>query len=235
MTMLNLVRNVAAKAGGPIKIIPSFPSSKLIRCLAQAMQQLIGLIGIGPRGDGSFMQRTEANLFDRMARAAKLDTDLYEEVERDTGATSQALLVVVIVAIATGIGGLLAGVTQGTTGGAITGFLVGIIAGVVGWGIWSFLTYFVGTKLLGGTADWGEMLRTIGFAYTPNVLGIFAFVPLIGWLIVLIGGIWALIAGVIAVRQALDFSTGRAVLTVLIGWLAMVVVTALLGIFGLGI
>lgn len=179
------------------------------------------------------MQRTEANIVDRMVRAAKLDNDLYEEVERDTGATTQALLVVVIVAIAAGVAGLIAGIMEGTPGAAITGLIFGIVAGIVGWGIWSFLTYLIGTKVLGGTADWGEMLRTIGFAYTPNVLGVFAFIPFLGTLIALAGAIWALIAGVVAVRQALDFSTGKAVLTVVIGWVVMLIVGFLLGAVGL--
>ena len=49
------------------------------------------------------------------------------------------------------------------------------------------------------------MLRTIGFAYTPNILGIFAFIPCLGRLISLVRAVWALAARVIAVRQALDF------------------------------
>ena len=38
-----------------------------------------------------------------------LNSDTYEDVERDGSATIQALLVVVIVAIASGIGGILSG------------------------------------------------------------------------------------------------------------------------------
>ena len=45
-----------------------------------------------------------ASLVDRMIRAAKLDSHLYEEVEADTGAMGQAMLVVVLSSIAAGIG-----------------------------------------------------------------------------------------------------------------------------------
>ena len=43
----------------------------------------------------------------RMLGAARLKVDTFEDVEHDRGATLQALAVVIIVAIATGIGGLL--------------------------------------------------------------------------------------------------------------------------------
>jgi len=90
-------------------------------------------------------------------------------------------------------------------------------------------------NLFHGTADYGELLRTIGYAYSPNVLGFFSFIPILGWLIALVGSIWALVAGVIAVRQALDFDTTKAVLTVVIGWVVMMIVAAIIaGIFGLG-
>ena len=47
-------------------------------------------------------------------------------------------------------------------------------------------------------------------------------------------GIWMLIAGIIAIRQALDVSTGEALITAFLGWLAYIAVAfALLILFGL--
>lgn len=167
------------------------------------------------------------SLTDRMKGAAMLDVATYEEVERDEGATGQAAMVVAIVAIASAIG------AAGSGGGAIIG---GLIAAILGWLIWSGITYLIGDKLLGGTATWGELLRTIGFAQSPGVLYILGIIPLLGGLIRFAVGIWILIAGIIAIRQALDFGTGRAVLTALLGWLAMMIVSAvLLGIAGVSI
>jgi hypothetical protein len=94
----------------------------------------------------------------------------------------------------------------------------------VGWLLWSAITWLIGDKLLGGTATWGELLRTIGFAQAPGVLLIVAFIPVLGWLVAAVVGIWMLITGVVAIRQALDFSTGRALGTAFLGWLALVVV-----------
>jgi len=116
----------------------------------------------------------------------------------------------------------------------LTNKLIGVAA-IVGWAIWAFLTYWIGTALFGGTATYGELLRTIGFAYTPNALGIFGFIPVLGGIIAFVGAVWALIAGIIAVRQALDFSTGKAIVTAIVGWIVLIIIYAILGAIGLGV
>jgi hypothetical protein len=160
------------------------------------------------------------SMIDRMKGAAFLNIATYEDVEADTTATGQAAGVVVIVAICAALGAAGHG-TQGIIGG--------LIGGLVGWVIWAGLTYLIGDKLLGGTATWGELLRTIGFAHAPGVLLILAIVPIVGGLVRFVVWIWMLVAGVIAIRQALDFGTGKAIGTALLGWVALVIIGALLG------
>lgn len=164
------------------------------------------------------------SFIDRMKGAAMLDVPTYEEVEADHSATGQAAGVVVLSAIALGIGAAAAG------GRGIFG---GLIAALVGWLVWAGVTYLIGDKLLGGTATWGELLRTIGFAHAPGVLMVLAIIPLLGWLVTAVVGIWMLIAGVIAIRQALDFSTGKAIGTALLGWLALFVIRSVASWFGM--
>ncbi len=165
-----------------------------------------------------------ANIQDRIIRAAKLDAQLYEEVEADREATGQAMAVVVMSAVAAGIGSL-------GSGGGLFGIAGGTILALVGWLIWAFLTYFIGTRLLPEPqtkADFGELLRTIGFASAPGLLRVFGVVPGLGSLVFLVAGIWMLVAMVIAVRQALDYtSTSRAVGVCLIGWLIQVLIVIL--------
>jgi len=161
----------------------------------------------------------------RMLGAAMLDLDTYEEVEHDLDATVQAAGVVVIVAVCAAIGG------AGDGGGGIIGRP---IAQLLGWLVWSGVTYFIGTRLFQGQATWGELLRTIGFAQSPGVLFLAAGVPLLGGLVSAVAGIWMLIAGLIAIRQALDVSTGQALITAFLGWLAGVAVGFILAIvFGI--
>lgn len=155
------------------------------------------------------------SLVDRMRGAALLHVPTYEEVEADTTATGQAAIVVAIVAVCSAIGGIRGG------GASIIG---GLVAAFIGWLIWSGVTYLIGTRLLGGTATWGELLRTIGFAQSPGVLLLLGIIPILGWLVRAVVGIWMLVAGIVAIRQALDFSTGKAIVTALLGWLCMVIV-----------
>jgi hypothetical protein len=149
-----------------------------------------------------------------MIRAAKLDVNLYEEVEADKQAMGQAMAVVVLSSLAAGIG------SYSATG--INGLLLGTVGALVGWFIWAFITFFIGTRLLPEPqteADYGQLLRTIGFSSSPGVLRILGVVPILGAIIFIICGIWMLVAMIIAVRQALDYrSTWRAVGVCIIGW-----------------
>jgi hypothetical protein len=167
----------------------------------------------------------------RMIRAAKLDVSLYEEVEADTGAMGQAMGVVVLSSIAAGVGAI------GTIG--VGGLLMGTLFALAGWYIWAYLTYIIGTRLLPEPqtrSDHKELLRTIGFSASPGVLRVFAVIPGIGVLISLAASIWMLVAMVIAVRQALDYtSTLRAVGVCAIGWVIQtVILLVLVSIFGGG-
>ena len=157
----------------------------------------------------------DSSIVSRMIRAARLEPSLYEEVEHDRDATQQAAFVVVGTSLAAGIGG-------GIVGGPV-GLVVFPVASLVGWALFAWLTYFIGTRWLAGPeteADWGELARALGFARAPYVLLIFGVVPALAGLLGLVVSIWVLVASVIAIRQALDFSTGRAIATIIIGAIA---------------
>jgi hypothetical protein len=142
----------------------------------------------------------------RVIRALTLDPELYEEVEADKGSMGQAMLVVVMVSVAAGIGSI------GILG--IEGVIVGTILDLIGWFIWALLAYVIGTKLLPEPqtkSDLGELLRVIGFARSPGIFLILLLIPVAGKFIAIVLTIWMFVAMVIAVRQALDYkSTWRA-------------------------
>ena len=172
---------------------------------------------------------SKSSFQDRIIRAAKLDANLYEEVEADKGAMGQAMAIVVLSSIAAGIG-------LYKTGG-FSGIITGTMASLISWYVWAYLTYFIGTKLLPEPqtqADLGELLRTIGFASSPGLLRVFYFIPGVGVSLYLISSLWMLIAMIIAVRQALDYnSTLRAVGVCVIGYVIQIFVLVLiLSIFG---
>ena len=160
-----------------------------------------------------------ASLQNRMIRAAKLDVHLYEEVEADQGAMAQAMTVVILSALAAGIGSANMG---------LSGMVIGLIAALIGWYVWAFLTYFIGTKFLAQPqtrADHRELLRTIGFASAPGLIRVLGIIPGLRTPLFLVAGIWMLVAMVIAVRQALDYtSTGRAIGVCVIGWVVQILI-----------
>jgi hypothetical protein len=166
-----------------------------------------------------------ASLVERMVGAAKLDPATYEEVEADQTATPQAMLVVVLANLAAGVGALrLVG---------FGGLLVATLISLVGWYVWAFVTYFVGTRFLPGPkteADMGQLLRTIGFSASPGLIRVVGIIPGLNAIASFIAAVWMLVAMVVAVRQALDYeSTGRAVAVCLIGFACYIVVGVALG------
>ena len=165
-----------------------------------------------------------AVFIDRIIRAAKLDVHLYEEVEADTRAMSQAMGIVVLSSIAAGIGSI----ARGGLGGILTGTIVALI----GWYIWAYVTYFIGTKFLPEPqteANPGELLRTIGFSSSPGLIRVLGIIPWLAGVVFLVASIWMLVAMVIAVRQALDYkSTLRAVGVCVIGWIIQSLILVLL-------
>ena len=148
----------------------------------------------------------------RIIRACKLDVSLYEEVEADKAGTLQAAIVVVLSIIALGVGTFF-------TYGSFNVLLPSLIA-LAGWFVTSLLIYFVGAKLFpdkNTQSNLGELLRTIGFSYSPGLIRVFGFNQDLLVFTFYGSGIWSLIAMVIAVRQALDYkSTWRAVGVVVI-------------------
>lgn len=166
---------------------------------------------------------------DRLLRAARLDARLYEEVEADTGATPQALLVVVLASVAAGVG---------AGRGSLGGLVIGALGALVGWVVWAYLIYLIGARLFpepGTRADHGELLRTIGFANAPGLIRVLGVVPGLRELAFFAAGLWVLATTVVAVRQALDYrGTLRALGVCAAGWVVQMLLLALV-LFMLGV
>ncbi len=158
-------------------------------------------------------------MIENAIRAARLDVDFYNTVENDASYTGQAGLLVAVVGLLTGIGNSF------LVDGLWLPVVWGVIAALVGWVIWSFITDFVGRTFFDGESDFGQMQRVLGYAQAPMAIGV---IPALSF----VGAIWALVAAVVAVREGHDFTTGKAVGTVAIGWivyaLAMGIVYAIL-------
>jgi hypothetical protein len=168
-------------------------------------------------GDRDVEQREElkmASFPSRILGASLLRSATYEEIEADRDADGQAFGVVLLAAVGAGIGSF-------ENAGGI-GMLTFTLATVGGWYIWAYSAFLIGTRLLPSSetvADQNELLRVIGFSAAPGILRIFMLIEDLALPIFVISNVWMLIAMVIAVRQALDYSsTTRAVAVCVIGF-----------------
>jgi len=167
----------------------------------------------------------------RLIGAMALDPIIYEEVEADRGATTQALIVVVLSSLGAGIG------ARGFGGGSLTSIVFISAVALIAWATWALVTYEIGTRVMPEPqtrADLGELLRTIGFSAAPGMLRVFGIVPGASLAAFAITAVWMLMTMVVAVRQALDFtSTMRAIGVCVLGWALAIGIAVTLGlIFG---
>lgn len=171
-----------------------------------------------------------ATFFRRLIGAAMLDAETYEEVEADRSATAQALAVVVFSSLAAGIG------AKGMNGGSATlaFFASASVIALLTWAAWALVTFEIGSHLLptpDTRVDPGELLRTLGFAATPGLIQVFGVLPGARVPVFVLAIVWALAASVMAVRQALDYtSTVRAIAVCTIGLILSFAVAVVLGL-----
>ena len=165
----------------------------------------------------------------RLIGALSLDAAVYEDVEADRTATGQALAVVLLSSVAAGIG------ARGLYEASISRLVFIGTVSLVAWVAWALLTFEIGGRLMPEPqtrVDPGELLRTIGFASTPGLLRVFGIIPGATVPVFAATAVWMLLATIVAVRQALDYtSTSRAVAVCVLGWVLAIAVAAVLGLF----
>ncbi|MCX7707246.1 MAG: YIP1 family protein [Anaerolineae bacterium] len=168
-----------------------------------------------------------------MIRAARLDKEFYEEVERDTSYGQDALAVVILAALAAGIGSFIGSLFTGSNILVAIGSLIfGVIVAVLAYFVWVFVAQYVGTRFFKGQGDFGEVQRAFGFAYAPQVLNVLSFIPCVGWVLPLVTWLWSLATGFVAIRQSLDQDDTNAALTMVVSFLVVLVISVILGLIG---
>lgn len=147
----------------------------------------------------------------RLLGAAMLDAAMYEGIEADRRTTTQAMSAVALASLAAGIG---AGDWLGSR--EITLAVVTALA-IITWSAWAMLVFQIGTRLLPGPetrADWGQLLRTTGFAAAPGLFLVFGLIPQGRTAVFAVVGAWMFVAMVFGVKHALDYRHGTRALAV---------------------
>ena len=149
--------------------------------------------------------------FRRLAGAALLNAQAYEDVEADRSATLQAMAVVVMSSLAAGVGAL------GSMGPRPLALAAISLLACAAWVIWAVLALQIGTQILPSAqtrADVGQLLRTTGFAAAPGILRVAGLIPGFATGVFAITTAWMLMAMIVAVRQALDLTSTMRAFTV---------------------
>jgi len=163
-------------------------------------------------------------MIDRILRIIKLDFPVFKEIESDPKATTEAGIVVLITTVLSAIG------TATGSGRFFSIFIGSVLSGLIGWVVWAAVTYYVGQAMFKGKGSLEAMLRVLGYATAPRILGVLGVIPCVGWIGTVVGLILSLIAGIKAIAEGLDIETGSAIAVAVIGWVGMLIVTVVISI-----
>ena len=171
-----------------------------------------------------------SRMINGILRAIRLDASFYNEVEADPSYQREALAVVGLVAALGAIGAFLGGLIQGNFLAAFGGLILSFFVALVGYFIWSFVAHWVGTQFFKGQGDLGEVQRALGFAYAPQLLNVFTFIPCFGGLIGLVAWVLSLATGFVAIRESLDQDNTNALLTMVVATVIMMIFSAIVAV-----
>ena len=167
-----------------------------------------------------------------------LRAPIYRAIADDQAGTTNAAIVFVIATLIRGFfDGIVttsSGVNSITIGGAFVGAITGLIIGAIGWVFTAWVLAFVAKQLDGKTST-SEMLRVTGYVAVfgvVSVLNIFRIIPVLGCLTGLVSfavAILSLVGYVIGVREAAEFTTGKAIICALVAAIVNFVIVVLIG------
>ena len=176
-------------------------------------------------------------MIDRIIAAFSFKPGVYKEVEEDTSFTSTAWLIVAIVAFLSNLGSKAAS-AKAVGAGWFFGTLVGAVFAVAGFALAAYVISWAGKTFFNAEVTFNEVVRTLGLAYVWNVVSFLGIVVLIvpglrciTGPITFLAAFAGLVAWLLAAKEALDLEWPQTIGTVIIGWVAMLVIYAIAGIF----
>jgi uncharacterized membrane protein (DUF485 family) len=180
-------------------------------------------------------------LSERIIGAFTFRSGVYAEVEKDTSFTTTAWILVVVVAFLNQVGSFASSELVNWLVGAVVGTIFAVIAFAVG----ALVINWVGRGVYKADVTFDELVRTLGLAYVWNVVGfigiVSAFSIALSCLlapVMIIAAILLIVAWFVAAKEALDLDWVKTIITVILGWLALIVITAIaaivVGLLGFG-
>ena len=175
---------------------------------------------------------------DRIIKAFTFKTEVYSEVEQDLTFNNTAWLIVAVVSFLNQLGAR----ASTNFGNWLLGAVIGTVFAVLGFAVATYVINLVGRIVFKADVNFGELLRTLGLAYVWQVVGLIgilgAFSVALACItapVIFIGWILTVVAWFIAVKEALDLDWVPTIVTVVIGWIVLIVVNLLAGALMLAI
>lgn len=149
-------------------------------------------------------------LLPRILGALLLRPEVYARIGADPRATSQAAILVFLVAV---LEASASAALHGETALDGARLLVALVAAVVGWSVWTLLLHAVGARAFSLPGDVAGVARVAGFAHAPGLLMGIALVPraeLLAGTLYALSLVWFAAALHAAVRGFFAVTPGRA-------------------------
>jgi hypothetical protein len=180
-------------------------------------------------------------LTERIIGAFTFRSGVYAEVEEDANFTRTAWILVAVVAFLNQIGSFASSELVNWVVGAVVGTIFALIAFAVG----ALIINWVGRGVYKADVTFDELVRTLGLAYVWQVVGVLgvlsAFSTALTCLlapVMIIAAILLIVAWFIAAKEALDLDWVKTIITVILGWITLIVITAVavfvVGLLGFG-
>ena len=176
-------------------------------------------------------------MWSRMKKATRLDHQGVLELKEDMTATGQAVAVLVLAALAYGIGYTAQTQFQRhdlSIYGIIVGSLTYLVTVCFAAFVWSATAFLVGTKLFQGKTSYWELARPLFFASSPFLLFLLIIIPIppitvqgnvpVYWfqgIVAVAAVVWLFLSQVFVLKLVMGLSLRRTILTVAVGLLIL--------------
>lgn len=181
------------------------------------------------------------SIIKRLIGVFTLRPQVFENIGQDPAATWQAALIVGIVGFISAISAAISAAIWGVAfrasnvglglidgavaeigfrlpslNGPIPAFFSTFVGAYVSWLLWALVTWLIGEYIFQGDTGFAELARITGYAKAPQILSGLGFIPGIGWIARMVGWVWMLFATFFGVKQGLELSSGKTLLTVIL-------------------
>jgi hypothetical protein len=195
----------------------------------------------------------QESFWERLSGVVGLKRPIYEVIQRDPEATSQAWWIVVLLGLANGIAWIVtpvvavfpgmpeemassaaevaAALTFDTTERQLAALAVATLGAILSWYLSSWLLRVIGNRVAGRVGrqiTTEEMRRLVAWGYAPTLASFLRPIPVVGPLLATLGALWAFVTGVMAVRTAFGVGIWKAIGIELAAFLLLALLVAVI-------